>query len=52
MRKDVAITLLLHHGNGPSLTSLRIHEFLAKIKLATLPQPPYIRGLVRISRPH
>jgi len=34
-------TWLLHHDNAPSHTSVLTHQFLAKNKIAVIPQPPY-----------
>jgi hypothetical protein len=32
---------LLHHDNAPSHTSVLTQQFLAKIKTAVIPHPPY-----------
>ena len=40
VRKDIADVWVLHH-NAPSHTCLLVAEFLARIKVATLPQSPY-----------
>ena len=34
-------TGLLHHNNAPSHTAVLTHQFLAKNKIAVIPQPPY-----------
>ena len=38
-------TWLLHHDNALSHTSVLIHQFLAKNKIAVIPHPPYSSDL-------
>jgi len=48
VRTDIAYKRVLHHDNAPAHTALLVCEFLAKVRVATLPHPPYSPDLAPV----
>ena len=41
VRSEIKDSWKLHHGNAPSHTASVMRDYLTRIEVATVPQPPY-----------